>query len=330
MTILLAADIGGTKSDLAIIDLSLSSGSAPLHHKRYKNSEFSNLDNILSDFLTDSDCETPIYGCLAVAGVIRDGEVSLTNLAWTVSEKKLQETFGFKQVTLLNDLTAICSALPDIPEKDLLTIQPGTVQRNGVRAVIAPGTGLGEGYLIDQDSFFFPKGSEGGHCDFAPVSDEQIELLRFMRKKLSYVSYEVLCSGVGIPNIFDYLATTGIDRNPDRMQLIKEGDDKTPPIVNGAIADTPCPLCQKTVNLFLEILGSEAGNLALKTYPTGGLFIAGGILPRIAAHISFDPFIQNFRQKEKMSTLMKSFPVHLIQKQDTALLGTISYGRRFF
>jgi len=328
LTTLLAADIGGTKSDLAIFDISQSADAPPIRRKRFNNNEFSDFDTILKIFLSGS--KTPDYGCFGVAAVIRQGRAELTNRDWSISEEKLQGTFGLKRVTLINDLTAVCSALPFLQEDELFKIQAGNFQEQGSRAVIAPGTGLGEGFLIEKEACFFPQGSEGGHCDFAPLTPEQAELLCHMQEKHTAVSYELLCSGVGIPNIFDFLASTDINREPKRFNLIAESADKTPPIVDGAFGEFSCPLCERTVSLFLEILGAEAGNLALKTYPTGGLFIGGGILPRIVKQISFDSFLKSFRKKEKMEALMESFPVHLILKKDVALLGTASYGRHLF
>ncbi len=326
--LLLAADIGGTKSDVAIFDLSQNTDIPPVRRQRYYNKDFSNFNDILTDFLTDS--EPPLYGCFGVAAVIRQGTAKLTNLDWTLSENKLRDKFGFKQITLINDLTAICSALPCLAKKDLLLIQQGEAEENGIRAVIAPGTGLGEGFLIERESCFYPRGSEGGHCDFAPLNQEQAELLTHLQQSHSAVSYELLCSGKGIPNIFDFLASTGSARDSERFKQIAAAQDRTPPIVEGALTEPPCPLCEKTLSLFLEILGAEAGNLALKSYATGGLFIGGGILPRIADRISFDSFLKNFRKKEKMESLMASIPVHLIMIQDAALLGTASYGRHLF
>jgi glucokinase len=328
MAHLLAVDIGGTKSDLAIIDLSQKPDVPPLRRKRYRNREFEDFDTILTDFLADS--ETPVYGCFGVAAVIRQGTAKLTNLDWVLNVKQLQDNFGFTEIKLINDLTAICSGLPFLPEKELLMIQQGEAEEHGVRAVIAPGTGLGEGFLIEQGSCFFPQGSEGGHCDFAPLDQEQAALLSYMQKKHDAVSYELLCSGLGIPNIFDFLASTDIARDTARFSEIEKASDRTPGIIDGALDPSPCPLCARTLSLFLAILGAEAGNLALKTYPTGGLFIGGGILPRIAERISFDSFLENFRNKEKMAGLMKSIPVSLILKNDAALLGTASYGRHLF
>ncbi len=330
MTQLLAADIGGTKSDLAIFDLSLTPATPPLYRQRYENGNFHDFDAILTDFLGTTDSPTPVYGCFGVAAVIHSGKAQLTNREWLLNEKKLQNSFGFTKVTLINDLSAVCSGLPFLAETELLQIQGGQAAKQGIQAVIAPGTGLGEGFLIHSDVCFVPQGSEGGHCDFAPLNMEQSELLRFLQKRHGSVSYELLCSGIGIPNIFDFLASTDIARDPKRFQRIAEAQDRTPFISEGAFAASPCPLCAKTFSLFLEILGAEAGNLALKTLCTGGMFIGGGILPRIAEHISFDSFLEAFTRKEKMTSLMEAIPIHLILKKDAALLGAASYGFQLF
>ncbi len=328
MTLLLAADIGGTKSELAVFDLADKPGNSPLFRKRYVNNAFGDFRTLLTDFLTSSP--QPDVACLGVAAVIRQGKAKLTNLDWTLSEEQLQSDFSLQEVILINDLTALCAALPLLQADDLLEIQQGQGEENGIQAVIAPGTGLGEGFLIRRDSLFLPQGSEGGHCDFAPRNNEQAALLDSLQKKYSSVSYELVCSGKGIPLLFDFFASTDLARNSKRFLQINEAMDRTPPIVAGALAGSPCPLCTKTLTTFLEILGAEAGNLALKLYATGGVFIGGGILPRLMEHVYFAPFLQQFRKKEKMEGLMETFPVHLIVKTDAALLGTASYGRYHF
>ncbi len=328
MALLLAADIGGTKSDLAIIDLLQQPGADTVRHKRYRNREFTDFETILADFLSNSP--VPEYGCLGVAAVIKNDTANLTNLDWSLSQETLQEQFGLKKVWLINDLTAVCASLPLLRKDELFTIQTGQPANHGIRAVIAPGTGLGEGFLLNRENCLFPQGSEGGHCDFAPLNKEQEKLLSFMQQKYRPVSYELLCSGLGIPHIFDYFSTTDIPRDAKRFALITAAIDRTPFIVEGAHAKTVCPLCAKTLSVFLEILGSEAGNLALKTYCVDGLFIGGGILPRLVEHVSFTPFLANFRQKEKMTKLMESIPVHIIMKKDAALLGSAHYGRHLY
>lgn len=328
MTLLLAADIGGTKSELAVFDLTDRSDSSPLVRKRFLNSEFQNFDEVLTAFLALAPA--PDFGCLGVAAVVREGKASLTNLPWKLSEQALQSKFGLQDICLINDLTALCASLPCLQESDLLVIQEGQREKDGMQAVIAPGTGLGEGFLIAGKSMFFPKGSEGGHCDFAPLNQEQTDLLTYLQKHHSSVSYELVCSGKGIPNIYDFFSATAVPRNDKQFREIAEAVDRTPLIVEGALTNPPCPLCRKTLTTFLEILGAEAGNLALKLYATGGLFIGGGIMPRLAGRISFAPLLEQFTQKEKMEELMPSFPLHLITKPDAALFGALAYGRYQF
>jgi len=330
MAYLLAADIGGTKSDLAIFDLSQTPDAPPLCRRRYHNTLFHNFDTILAEFLDSANSPTPSYGCFGVAAVVHNGHARFTNREWVLNAKELESSFGFTGVTLINDLTAVCSGLPFLAKTELFQIQRGEIEEQGIQAVIAPGTGLGEGYLIHRDTCFSPQGSEGGHCDFAPLNQEQSQLLSYLQQKHSSVSYELLCSGIGLPNIFDFLATTDIDRDPDHFKRITTTVDRAPAISEGAFGERRCPLCAKTFSLFLEILGAEAGNLALKTYSTGGLFIGGGILPRIVEHVSFAPFLNAFRKKEKMTSLMESIPIHLILKNDVALFGAASYGYQFF
>lgn len=328
MTRLLAADIGGTKSELVIYALPFTPRSRAIKQQRYLNRDFSDFNAILTDFLGDS--QPPEYGCLGVAAVVTKGVANLTNLDWSLSEKELQKHFGFKQVTLINDLTATCAYLPQLTADDLLSIQQGVSADSGIYAVIAPGTGLGEGFLLSTQNTFFPQGTEGGHTDFAPLNSEQEQLLAYMRKRYKTVSYELLCSGLGIPNIYDFFATTEMERDQKRATTIEQARDRTAAIVQGTDGTHPCPLCRKTLYVFLEILGAEAGNLALKTYCTNGLFIGGGILPRIASKVSFAPFIHHFTKKEKMEELMGTIPVHIITQKHIPLLGAAQYGQHLY
>ena len=328
MTTLLVADIGGTKSELAIYALPFDPHSQALQQQRYLNRDYSDFNAILNDFLHGSPA--PAYGCLGVAAVVSNGVADLTNLDWSLSEKKLQTQFGFKQVTLINDLTATCSYLPQLTPNDLLTIQQGNPVESGIFAVIAPGTGLGEGFLISAQDMFFPQGTEGGHTDFAPLNHEQDQLLTHMRKRYKAVSYELLCSGLGIPNIYDFFATTERERDHQQTTIIEQARDRTAAIVQGVQSSPPCPLCRKTLHVFLEILGAEAGNVALKTYCTNGLFIGGGILPRMASKVSFAPFLDTFTKKEKMEELMATIPVHIITQSHIPMLGAAQYGHHLF
>jgi glucokinase len=327
MVTLLAADIGGTKSELAIFEFAAQSY-VPLIRKRYVNRDFPDLYCIIASFLNDVDI-SPLYGSFGIAGIVSARKAQLTNLPWQVDCYELEKRFGFKKVALANDLTALCSSLPLLLPDDLAELQQGVVVRDEVKGVIAPGTGLGQGFLVETDSSFFARGSEGGHVDFGPVNEEQVALLSWMLKKKQPVSYEMLIAGPGIADLYyfcrDYHSIA--ESSGIKEQMIK-AKDRIPVIVNGAIDSSPCPLCKKAIDLFLSILGSEAGNLALKLYAKGGIYVGGGIIPRLVGKVSFTGFMESFLNKGQMADLMKIFPVYLILRKDSALLGATRIGRQ--
>jgi len=331
MSLLLAADIGGTKCVLALFDLDDDLSSAPLAQSVYASRDFGGIEELVRSFLAECGY-APEYGCLAVAGVIRHGQVQMTNLPWMISEQLLAERFGLAGVWLINDLTAVCASLPFLRKNDLLELQSGEVEPGGVRAVIAPGTGLGEGFLVQRGTTVWAQGTEGGHCDFAPTDATQAALFDWMRRHHPWpapVSYEMLCSGLAIPTLYAFFKASGMKETQDISMELKQTMDQTPLIVSGALdKQSPCSLCLKTMETFLAILGTEAGNLALKLYSTGGLYIGGGIMPRLAGRISFAPLLAAFNNKEKMEPLMATIPLRLITRKDTALLGAAGYGAK--
>ncbi len=330
MSLLLAADIGGTKSALAVFDLDEDLSTGPLTQSVYASRDFAGIEDIIHSFLEESGC-TPEYACLAVAGVIYHGQAKMTNLPWLISEQVLAARFDFAGVWLVNDLTAVCSSLPLLRKSDFLELQQGEADLGGVRAVIAPGTGLGEGFLVQKGEVVFTQGTEGGHGDFAPTDATQGALLDWMRHHHPWptpVSYEMLCSGVAIPTLYTFFKVSGMEERQAVSVALKQAVDQTPVIINSALDEkSPCPLCLKSVETFLAILGAEAGNLALKLYSTGGLYLGGGIMPRLVGRISLAPLLAAFNNKEKMETLMATIPVRVITRKDTALLGAASYGR---
>ncbi|MGB3225743.1 MAG: glucokinase [Desulforhopalus sp.] len=329
MITLFAADIGGTKSELAIFPLA-GSDSKALLQKRYSNAEFSGIEEIIEKFLAEADL-LPQFGCLAVAGVVSDDRAQLTNLPWRVDCRLLEKRFGFHRVILINDLTAVCSSLFMLGKVDLLEIQSAD-GHGEVRGVVAPGTGLGEGLLVEFGGKVYARGSEGGHSDFAPVDEEQLALLGWMQKKMQPVSYEALIAGPGLANIYDfYKEYHQMKESPWIVEAMHQAKDRIPVIVGGVtgkIGGKTCPLCRRVIDLFLSILGSEAGNLALKLYAKGGIYLGGGILPRLVKHVTFDGFLKSFQAKGQMSGLMKEIPVYLILRKDAALIGTVSFARQ--
>ncbi|GAB6190516.1 glucokinase [Desulfocastanea catecholica] len=331
MATILAADIGGTKSEVAIFPLDGADGGA-LVQKRYVNAFFSGIDRILEDFLAGLE-QLPQLACLAVAGLVSGDTARMTNLPWEIGCRRLEQRFGFSRVVLINDLTAVGSSLAMLQPDDLLEIQaaPGAGE---VRGIIAPGTGLGEGLLVEYGGQEYVRGSEGGHTDFAPVDEEQLALLVWMRKKRQPVSYEMLIAGPGLANLYDFCREYHqIEESAWIVEAMHTAQDRIPVIVGGAIGTIggmgvkSCPLCRRVIDLFLSILGSEAGNLALKLYAKGGIYLGGGILPRLIDHVQFDGFLQSFHAKGQMSGFMQEIPINVILRRDAALLGAARYGR---
>jgi glucokinase len=329
MTTLFVADIGGTKSELAIFR-EAAGDFRPLVQQRYSNARFSGVEEILTYFFGEF-AYRPQVACIAVAGVVSGDRVRLTNLPWLVDRRAIERRFGFKRVQLINDLTAVATSLPHLAAGDLAEIQEGIRDEAEPRGIIAPGTGLGEGLLLRTEGRDFARGSEGGHCDFAPIDDEQMALLAWMRQRQSQVSYEALAAGPGIARLYEFCANYhAIPVTPAIAAAMAGAADPVPVIVEGALGDDSCSLCQKTIELFLSILGSETGNLALKLYARGGMYLGGGIVPRLFGKVSFAGFLRSFHAKGLMADFMKTVPVQIILKFDAALLGAAHYGRAEF
>lgn len=323
---LLVADIGGTKSDVALFNAG--DVRIPQYQQRFVNAQYSGVEEILTQFMATAG-DSPSVACFAVAGIVRDNRVRMTNLPWEVGCAKLKERFGFTSVFLINDLTAVASCIKYLDTanpSEVHTILKGSVDGGAVAGVVAPGTGLGEGYVVQFGGSTFVTGSEGGHTDFAPVDEEQAALLVWIQKVQKPVSYESLIAGPGLARLYDFCKEYhGIKESKDVARDMAGKADRTPAIVRGAIAEQPCPLCRKVVELFLRILGSEAGNLALKLYARGGIYLGGGILPRLVNHVSFDGFRENFLNKSAMSQMMTEIPVRLLLNKNAPLVGAAGY-----
>jgi glucokinase len=328
MGILLAADIGGTKSELALYEITARTFTF-LAGRRYASNRFTSLAAIITVFLEEVESK-PQFGVAGVAGVVSGRSANLTNLSWeTVDCAGLEERFGFKKMVVVNDLTTLASAIPLLAEDDLIRLKPGIEVENEIKGVIAPGTGLGQGFIFERDGCFFARGSEGGHADFGPVTDTEMALLSWIRQKRLPVSYEMLVSGPGISLLYDfYCEQLDSDGKLKSEDIVGKVRDRTPLIVERGL-DNSCPCCRKSLELFLGILGSEAGNLALKLYSRGGIYIGGGIVPRFLDKIPFDIFLKRFVDKGPMASLLNEIPVNLIVRKDAALLGAVKIGQSF-
>jgi glucokinase len=325
---LLAADIGGTKTSLAIF--SLEAGlRAPLAEAIFPSGAYSSLEALVAEFLSRVNVK-PERASFGVAGPVVAGQATVTNLPWVMDETQLQTALDLSSVHLLNDLDAIAHAVPRLEPDDLHTLNEGRAAHGGAIAVIAPGTGLGEAFLTWDGTRYRTHASEGGHADFAPTNPLEIELLRYLQQGLGleHVSYERVCSGRGLPNIYAYLKDSGYAEEPAWLaEQLAVADDPTPVIVNAALdGERSCELCVATLNTFVSILGAEMGNLALKVLATGGVYLGGGIPPRIIPALKHERFMQTFRRKGRMSQLLIQIPVQVILNPKVALLGAACHG----
>jgi glucokinase len=322
--LILAGDIGGTKTALALISRE-TGPRAPLATAVYPSGEYTSLGAILSTFLDGVDAKIE-QGSFGVAGPVEEGRATITNLAWEVDVEQLSEVLGGASICLLNDLEAMASAIPYLEPDDLDTLSAGEPEPDGAIAVLAPGTGLGEAFLTKTGGRYTAHPSEGGHADFAPRTPLQCELLDYLHERQTHISYEWVCSGVGLPNIYRFLRDTGRAKEPDRLaEALAGAADHTPIIIGDAMSDDPCELSAMTLGIFVDILGAEAGNMVLRLMATGGVYLGGGIPPHILPALEDGRFLRAFRDKGRMSDVLMGVPVHIIVNRQTGLLGAAYY-----
>jgi glucokinase len=325
-TAVLAGDIGGTKTNLAIFT-SEAGLRAPLAEATFPSGNYPSLEVLVREFF--SRVRTKVdRASFGVAGPVVKGHARITNLPWVMDEAKLADTLGLSSVHLLNDLLALAHAVPFLIEKDLHVLNKGRAVSGGAIAVVAPGTGLGEAYLTWDGTKYQAYPSEGGHADFAPSNELEAGLLQYLLKRFEHVSYERVCSGSGLVNIYSYLKERGYAEEPDWLaEQLVSAHDPAPVIVKAALdSASPCRLCQDTLNMFISILGAEAGNMALKMTASGGVYLGGGIPPHILPALQGGPFMDAFRSKGRMSRLMEEIPVRVILNPKVALLGAACHG----
>jgi glucokinase len=321
---ILAGDIGGTKTILALFSWG-AGAHTPLVEATFPSSAYPSLEAIIAEFLAANPATLQV-ACFGVAGPVVAGRASITNLPWLIDAAAIRARLGSGPVRLLNDLEAIGHAVGVLEPTDIATLNVGQAVEGGAIGVIAPGTGLGEAFLIWDGYRYHAHPSEGGHVSFAPNTPAELGLLGYLQERYGHVSYERVCSGMGLPNIYAYVRDRVFGREtPEIAAAIAAANDPTPLIVRSALADPPCPLCLASVELFVGILGSEAGNLALKALATGGIYIGGGIPPRILDQLRQPRFLTAFREKGRMRDLLQSIPVHVILNPKAALLGAASF-----
>jgi glucokinase len=323
----LAGDIGGTKTILAVVSTE-GGPRVPVVQKTYPSNQYEALERMVTEFLGETMIDID-RACFGVAGPVVGGRAQITNLDWVVDGAALRKTFGWASVDLLNDMEAIGNAIPVLEPEDLHTLSAGVREPGGSMAILAAGTGLGEGYVTHDDGVYHAHGCEGSHAAFAPVGPLQVGLLAYMNAQgFDHVSCERVCSGgLGVANLYAYLRTTGLTEPAWLVEAIACADDSTPVILSAARDQArPCELAAATLELFVTILGAEAGNLALKILATGGIYLAGGMSPRILAELEKPAFLEALRSKGRFRQVLTDMPVHVILNSGVGLLGAAAYG----
>jgi len=322
--IILAGDVGGSKTLLALFSPGLR-GMRPLARAVFASSEFPTLNAVLERFLAGRHPRLSA-AAFGIAGPVHAGRVQATNLPWHVNAFALSRSLGGIPVRLLNDLEALAWAVPGLRPRDLQAIHRGVPDDQGPRGIVAPGTGLGEAIVLKCPGGEQILPSEGGHADFAPVDELQADLLAYLRPRFGHVSTERVCSGGGIPNLYDFFKHSGRFPEPPWLAAkLAGGKDQTPVIVQSGMEGTS-KICRATLELFAAILAAEAGNLALKVLASGGIYFGGGLPPRILPLLRSPSFADTFAAKGRFSKLLQRIPLRVITQPEAGLLGAARAG----
>ncbi|HLC18349.1 MAG TPA: glucokinase, partial [Thermodesulfobacteriota bacterium] len=321
--LILAGDIGGTKTFLGLFT---PSGGAPVEvrSEKFVNAGFSGVAEVIEAFIKEGEAGRIGAASLGAACPVEANRCTLTNIHWTVDGEALRKKFRIKRLGLMNDLAAMGWGVGLLSKKDIMTINEG-VPKEGNAALIAAGTGLGEAILFWDGKAHTPSSSEGGHTDFGARTTLEVELLGYLMEEFGHVSYERILSGPGIENVYRFLLSREGKSVPGRIEKMfaVEGVDRA--VIDEAIKGKD-RTCARAIELFLSIYGAEAGNLALKGMAMGGVYVGGGIAPKVFASADAGPFMDAFVDKGRFRDFMSRLPVRLILNDRTALLGAARYG----
>jgi glucokinase len=315
---LLAGDVGGTKTALALFEKT-AGGLRLVREETLPSRDFASLEAAIEQFLAAGPRPALEALCLGVAGPVVEGRSVATNLPWVIDERALAVSIPAAKVRLLNDLEAAAHGVLALPGAELHTLQAGTPRR-GHQVLIAAGTGLGEALVVQDGERRIVIASEGGHADFAPRDDLEEDLLRFLRKEFGRVSLERIVSGPGLVNVYRFLRDTSWARESAEVAERMRADDPAVVVSEMALSGRD-PLCVKALDVFVSIYGAEAGNLALKAMAVGGVFVGGGIAPRILSRLTAGGFVAAFRDKGRLAALMETIPIRVVLDARAPLLG---------
>jgi len=323
--VFLVGDIGGTKTNLAYFT---EFNGAPRFRQleTYASEEAGGLVDILVQYFDKHQIEVKA-ACFAIAGPVMDGRCQTTNLPWEVSEETLRQKFGWPRVELINDLAATAFSIPLLGRTDTASLKPGQAVAKQTIALVAPGTGLGQALLVSVKDRYLSVASEGGHADFAPTTNEEVLLWRHLQQKLGHVSIERVASGPGLVNIYSWLRASYSRAEPEWLKQRMQTSDPTAVIAQAAL-DKEDPLCAQALKRFVSILGSVAGNLALTGFARGGVYLGGGIPPKILPALKANAFRRSFVSKGRFETFLEKIPIHVILNEKAALLGAAGCAAR--
>jgi glucokinase len=321
---ILAGDVGGTKVHLALYGFNQGQ-LTHIRDEKFPAREYEGLEVVVRQFLSEATGEDVTAACFGVPGPVRNGRLKLTNLPWTLDSRELSRNLNIEHLFLINDLEANGYGIPELSADQIYVLSEGDNSVMGNRGLVSAGTGLGEAVLVWNGKSHVPLASEGGHCDFAPRNEDEIELLRYLQRQLNgRVSFERVVSGLGLQNIYSFLRDEkGLEEAPWLRERMEAED---PNAVIGELGeDGANELCARTLDMFVSAYGAEAGNLALKVLAIGGMYLGGGIAPKILKKMKTGVFMQAFADKGRLSDLLVKTPVRIILESRAALIGAASF-----
>jgi glucokinase len=321
---ILAGDVGGTKVHLALYEFE-NCELAHIRDEKFPAQEYQGLEVIARKFLADSGNPEVTAACFGVPGPVREGRLKLTNLPWVLDSEELSANLDIPHLFLINDLEANGYGIPELHTDQIFLLSTGDAGVVGNRGLVSAGTGLGEALLVWNGKMHVPMASEGGHSDFAPRNDIEVDLLRYLQRQLKgRVSFERVVSGIGLKNIYAFLRDEKGMEEPAWLKERMKHED--PNAVIGELGeDGANELCSKTLDIFVSAYGAEAGNLALKILSVGGLYLGGGIAPKILKKMQDGTFMKAFTDKGRLSDLLVNMPVRIILESRAALMGAAAY-----
>jgi glucokinase len=316
--LVLAGDIGGTKTNLGLF--SLKDGKPSIRAmESYPSKDADCLEDLISGFL--QNCGQSVAGaCFGIAGPVINGVSKTTNLPWIVSENTIRNRFQWERVRLINDLVATANSIPLLKQDELSELNEGVRDPNGNMGLVAPGTGLGIALMVSRDNRLYPVSSEGGHVDFAPTNDREFALLKYLKGRLGHVSVERLAAGPGLFTIYEWLRGSRQHQEPSWLSERLKNEDASR-VISGVGLKKQDPLCEEALEMFVSIIGATAGNLALTGLTTGGMYLGGGISPKILPKLKEPSFLEAFSDKGRFKDLLMRMPIHVILNDKAALIG---------